>query len=209
MTPHGPAQQNSPRTTAQSGPAFIANRRRRKRKPSARRKPKNGNTVRGKAPRANLQRRTCQRERGLHLQKGNLEDPAPLQISVGRHHRDDRSPSCLSETPDPIQDPTHPVDPDQGEDQGLIQDLEVSLDHKAGLYRDPDLSHTLDHGQGLDHGTDQDPHPGREVHQDPRGKEKRGNRKQTSQSTQERSSSMEKSKRSPDYLLCLPLKASQ
>lgn len=161
-TPHGPGLQNTLQTAAQRGPASAANRRKRRRKPNARRKPKNANTARRRAPRANLKRLTCQRVKGQCPQEESPEDPvlhpAALQITIIRQLERGGGPRCLSETRGPTLDPTHPANQDQERGPGLIQDLEAFLHLEVGLCLDPDLSPILD--PGLDPGQDQDPDPG-------------------------------------------------
>lgn len=175
-TLRGPGLRSTPQTAALRGPASGANRRKRRRKPNTRRRPKNINAARRRAPRTNL--KSCQRVKGRCLQRESPKDPvlhpAPLQISTIRQLGGDGGPRHLSETRGPTLDPTHPVSPDLEEDPGLIQDPEVFLGLEVAL--DPDLSPILD--PALDPGQDQDPstdlglYPERGVHPDPQEKGK-------------------------------------
>lgn len=174
VTLRGPGLQNTPQTAALRGPASTTNRRKRRKNPNTRRKPKNVNMARRKAPRPNL--KSCQRVKGQCLQKESPEDhvlhPVPLQISIIRQLVGGGGLRCLSETPGPTLDPTHPANPGPG----LIQDLEAFLGLEVGLCLDLDLGPILD--PGLDPGQDQDPgtdlglHPERGVHPYP---QERGN----------------------------------
>lgn len=121
----GPGQQITLQTTAPRDPTHAASRRRKRRKPSTRRRPKNANIARRKAPKTNLNRLTCQMVKGQRLQEESPEEPVPCpgppQVSAirqlgggGPRH---------SETHGPILDPTHPVGPDL--EGGFIQDLEA------------------------------------------------------------------------------------
>lgn len=75
MTLHGPDLHllNALQTTAQRGPACAAGRRKRRKKESIKRRPKNENMARRKSPRANLRTPTCQRVRDQSLQKEGPE----------------------------------------------------------------------------------------------------------------------------------------
>lgn len=184
-TLHGPGRQNTPQTAALRSPASAGNRGKRRRKPNTRRKPKNVNTARRRAPRTKLQSLTCQRAKGQCLQKESPEDPvlhpAPLQTSIIHQLGGGDSPRCLSETHGPTLDPTHPVSPDLEGGPGLIQDPEAFLGPEVGLCPDPDLIPTLDldPGQDQDPGTDLGLHPERGICLDPqeRGKPASPNRR--------------------------------
>lgn len=158
-TLRGPGQQNIRQTAALRGPTSVANRGKRRRKPSTRRRPKNVNTARKRAPRTNLESLFCQRAKGQCLQKESPEDPvlhpAPLQISIIHQLGEGGGPLCLSETRGPTLDPTYPVGPDLEGSPDHIQDPGAYLGLGVGLCPDPDLSPILVHAQ--DPGQDQDP----------------------------------------------------
>lgn len=186
-TLHGPGLQNTPQTTVLRGPASAANKRKEKRKLNTRRRPKNVNTAKRRAPRKNLRSVTCQRVKGQSLQRESPEDPVlgpvHLQISIIYHLVGDGDPRCPFGTHGPTLDPTHPVSPDLEGGPGLIQDPEAPLGLEVGLCLDPDLGPTLDHG--LDPGQDQDPGTDlglqieRGVYPDPQDREKSASPKWT------------------------------
>lgn len=107
----------------------------------------------------------------------------PPQVNDIYLLRGDAGPCCLPESLDLSPDPTHPVDPDlEGgpgliPGPGLIQDPGAHLALKLGPALDPDLSPTLDPGQGQ--GPGHILHPERRLHPDLRESEKAASRNQT------------------------------
>ncbi len=174
-------------TAALKGPAHAVNRRKEGRKPNTRKRPKNINTARRRAPRTNQRSATCLKGKGQFLPKESPEDPLldliPLQISIIHHLVGDGGPRCLSETRGPTLDPTHPVSPDLEGDPGLIQGPEALLGLEVEVCLDPDLGPIqdpgLDQGQDQDPGTDQGLQPERGVHPDHQDREKLASPKQT------------------------------
>lgn len=163
VTLRGPAPQNTHQTAAQRGPACGDSRRR---KPNTRRRPKNVNAARRSAPRSKLGVITDQREKGLCLQRESPEDPVlhPVAPQIGMRHQSGGGAVllCLSETPGPIPDHTHPVIPDLEGGQGRTHDPEAVPGLQVILCPDPNLSPTHAHGpdQDQDLGTDQGLHLG-------------------------------------------------
>lgn len=99
VTPHGPGQKNTLQTVALTGQACAANRKKRRKKPNTRRRPKNGNMARRRAPRVNIDSLTCQRVKGQSHQEESLGDPVLhlvlLQVSIIRQLGRDGGPLCL------------------------------------------------------------------------------------------------------------------
>lgn len=192
VTLHGPGLQNTLQTVALRGPACASNKRKRRRKPNTRRKPKNGNTARRRAPRANPKSIMCQKVKGQCLQEGSPDDLALLlvllQVTIILRLGEDAGPQHLIETRDPTLDPTHTVDRDLGGDPGLIHDPEVFLDQEVTPCLDPDLRPILDPDQDQGPGTDPGLclHLDREVHPDPKEKEKTARASQMSWSMGQR-----------------------
>lgn len=163
-TLHGPALPSTLQTAALRGPACAASKRKRRKKLNTRRRPKNVNMTRRRAPRTNLKSPSYQRVKDQVLQEGDLSPECPvlhlvpLRVSGIRHLREDDRPRCLTETPDLTLDPTHPVDLDLEGGPGLIQDPGACLGLEVGPGLEPDLSPILepglDPGQGPDPGTD-------------------------------------------------------
>lgn len=156
----GPGLKITLQTAALRGPASAAKRKRRRRKPNTRRRPKNTNMGKRRAPKTNLKNIIHQMVKGQCLQKRWPEDPVPqldpFQVHIIHRPEGDAGPRCRSETHDPTLGPTHPVGPDL--EGGHTRDPEAFLGPEVDLCLDPDPTPILNPGQDLDR--DQDLGPG-------------------------------------------------
>lgn len=207
MTLHGPGLQITLQTAALRGRVHAASRRRRRKKPSIKRRPKNVNMARKKAPRTNLKSLSHQRLKDQYHQGKGLSPGClvllliPLQVSDIRHRRGDDSPTEIHGlTPDP----THPADPDLERGPDLIQDPGAILGLEAGL----DLDHSPILDPDRDAGTDPDLclHLERGVYPDLQESEKPASLNQMPRSTCLRNFQRAKSHLPPESLLSPPQK---
>lgn len=228
VTLHGPNQQSTLQTTAQRGPAHTAKLRNRRKKLNTRKRVKNENMGKRRAPRASLRSHTCQRVKGQCLQEEDLSSEdltlhlIPPLVSNAQPLAGDSGPRCPPETRGPTLDPIHPVSPDledgpgpgPGPGPGLTQDPGACPGLEVDPCLDPDLIPFP--SPGLHPGPEQDPGidpglchgPKREIYPGPREREKQASQSQMPLSMCQKRLPRAKSHLSPDSPVSQPPKVS-